>query len=96
VHGGEGGEGPEGWSEGDEGSVDGQGREVYQGQGSYQAYPSTGSHQAYYDTAMPMYDGYQVYCHFLTLSPLVTFTLIGVNRVPLTLTQLKCSRYGVS
>ena len=55
---GEGGDSGEGWSEGDEGSVDGLAREVYTG---YTNSPFTSAnHPAYFDTSVPMYEAFQV------------------------------------
>ena len=70
---GEAGDSGEGWSEGDEGSVDGLAREVYR-EGSvegmarevyttagYNTSPFTSAnHPTYFDNSVPMYDGFQV------------------------------------
>lgn len=59
-HGGDVGDGGEGWSEGDECSVDGLGREVYSAVGgSYSGAYTPGGHTAYYDATIPMYESYQ-------------------------------------
>ena len=59
--GGDVGDGGEGWSEGDECSVDGLGREVYSAVGgTYSGGYTPGGHTAYYDGTIPMYESYQV------------------------------------